>query len=303
MEKELIHLCGKAIHITGRMLRIARIEGGLYEPLDDPQSILDGLGKAGIRVDLFTFMQIMPDTSPKYSYPMEWDNLAVLPVSTFDHWWTKQIDGKTRNMVRRAEKKGVVVQEVPFDDVLVQGISEIYNECPVRQGRPFHHYGKDIETVRKEAATFLASSIFVGAFLNDRLIGFAKLTTDKTRRQAGIMHIISMISHREKAPMNALIAQAVRSCAERGISYLVYSNFSYGAKQRDSLSDFKENNGFRRIELPRYYVPRTRIGRVAFRLGLHHSIIHQVPEPLLTKFRELRNVWYNRKPQSVTETS
>jgi hypothetical protein len=37
------------------------------------------------------------------------------------------------------------------------------------------------------------------------------------------MHILSMIRHREKAPTNALIAQAVRSCAERGIPYLWYA--------------------------------------------------------------------------------
>lgn len=276
------------------------MEGSSFESLDDPQAILDDLRKSGIRVDLFTFMQIMPDTSPKYPYPMEWDNLAVLPVSTFDHWWARQIDGKTRNMVRRAEKKGVVVLEAAFDDALVQGISEIYNESPVRQGRPFHHYGKDVETVRKEAATFLASSIFIGAFLDGKLIGFAKLTTDKTRTQAGVMHILSMIQHRDKAPTNALIAQAVRSCAEQGISYLVYSNFTYGAKQRDSLSDFKESNGFQRVDLPRYYVPLTRIGAVAFRLGLHHSVLEYVPEPVLTKFRELRSAWHNRKLQSLT---
>jgi len=285
------------------MLRIAHVEGSSYESLDEPQAILDGLRNSGVRVDLFTFMQIMPDTSPKYSYPMEWDNLAVLPVSTFDHWWQRQIDGKTRNMVRRAEKKSVVVREAAIDDALVQGISEIYNESPVRQGRTFHHYGKDIETVRKEAATFLASSIFIGAFLDGKLIGFAKLTTDQTRTQAGVMHILSMIRHRDKAPTNALIAQAVRSCAERGISHLVYSSFAYGAKQRDSLSDFKVSNGFQRIDLPRYYVPLTGIGHLAFRLGLHHSVLDRVPEPLLTKFREFRSALYNRKLQSVKEAS
>ena len=36
------------------------------------------------------------------------------------------------------------------------------------------------------------------------------------------MHILSMVSHRDKAPTNALIAQAVRSCADRSIPHLVY---------------------------------------------------------------------------------
>src|SRR5207245_6382047 len=123
-------------------------------------------------------------------------------------------------------------------------------------------------TVRKEAATYLDCSIFIGAFLGAKLIGFAKLTWDETRTQAGLMHIVSMVQHRDKAPTNALIAQAVRSCAERKISYLVYSNFAYGKKQRDSLSDFKERNGFQRVDLPRYYVPLTRAVWIAFSLGL-----------------------------------
>ena len=59
--------------------------------------------------------------------------------------------------------------------------------------------------------------------------------------QAGMMHIVSMIRHRDKAPTNALVAEAVRSCANRGISFFgAASNFAYGKKERSSLSDFKE---------------------------------------------------------------
>src|SRR5438034_11689237 len=102
---------------------------------------------------------------------MEWDNLAVLLVSTFDHWWTHQIRFKARNKAKQAEKRGVTFREVPFDKALVEGIWKIYNECPVRQGKPFRHFGKDLETVHKEEATYLDSSIFIGALLGDSLIG------------------------------------------------------------------------------------------------------------------------------------
>ncbi len=84
--------------------------------------------------------------------------------------------------------------------------------------------GRTWRTVRREAATFLDCSVFIGAYFNEELIGFIKLTHDETRTQAGLMHIISMIQHRDKAPTNALVAQAVRSCADRNIPYLVYSN-------------------------------------------------------------------------------
>jgi hypothetical protein len=298
-----MNICGTDIKIEGRLVRIARVAAEGFEYLENPQAALAYLRESGIRVDLFTFMQKLPHTSPEYSYAMEWGNVAALPISTFEHWWTQQIDGKTRNMVRRAEKKGIAVREVSFDDALVSGIWEIYNECPVRQGRLFPHYGKDVETVRKMSATFMETSIFIGAFLEEKLIGFVKLTTDQARSQAAVMHIVAMVKHRDKSPTNALVAQAVKSCEKHGLPYLVYSSFAYGKKQRDSLSDFKESNGFRRIDLPRYYVPLNAVGQLAFRLGLHHSFRDRVPESVLAKFREVRSTWYNHKSQSVTETS
>lgn len=296
-----MNICGREIQVQGRLIRTAKLDGDKYVFLDDPEQLLDGLRKSKVRVDLFTFMQRLPETTPNYPYPMEWDNLAVLPVSTFEHWWKRQLDNKTRNMVRKAEKNGISVREVPFDDALVKGIWEIYNESPIRQGKRFPHYGEDIATVRWKEATFLDSSIFIGAFLEDSLVGFAKLVPDETRTQAGLMDVISMIRHRDKAPQNALIARAVRACADRGIRYLVYSNFAYGKKQRDSLSDFKSRNAFHRVELPRYYIPLTRVGQAALRLGLHRGFAQRVPENLAAKLRELRTAWYNRWFHPMTE--
>jgi len=286
---------GKEIHVQGRLLRLARLAADGFEFVDDPEAMVTGLRSCGLRLDLFTFMQRLPHTSPTYHYPMEWDNLAAMPVFSFDYWWTREISDKTRNMVRRAEKKGVTVREVPFDDALLQGIFTIYNECPIRQGKPFAHYGKDIEVVRKDKATFSDRSVFIGAFLGDCLIGFAKLVSDEAGGQAALMQILSMIQHRDKAPTNALLAYAVRSCAERGIPYLVYSNFSHGKKQRDALSDFKFHNGFRRVDLPRYYVPLTHIGGVALRLRLHHDLSDHLPEAVLSRLRKLRHLWHNRR--------
>jgi hypothetical protein len=298
----LLKICSKYIKVEGRLIRIARLDGDKYEFLDDPEALLHSLRKCGTRIDLFTFLQRLPDSSqklaecsPRYGYPMEWDNLAVLPISTFDHWWTHQVRNEVRNRARQAGKKGVMLREVPFDGSLVRGIWEIYNECPVRQGRPFAHYGKSIEAVHAEEATYLDHSIFIGAFVGDTLIGFAKLVTDEAKKQANLMNILSMVQHRDKAPTNSLIAQAVRSCAEHRIPYLLYQNFSYGKKRRDGISKFKEVNGFQRVDLPRYYVPLTRIGWAAFRLGLHHKLVDHLPEPVYARLHELRNAWYNRR--------
>lgn len=300
--RRITEICGKEVRVTGRLLRIAQLEGDGYEFLSDPEAMIDRLRKCGVGIDLFTFLQKLPETSPKYAYPMEWDNLAAVPVSTFDHWWTQQIRPEARNRARQAEKKGIVIREVPFSDALVKGIWEIYNESPVRQGRRFPHYGKNLETVHREEATFLDSSFFIGAFLRDKLIGFVKLTADETRTQANLMNILSTIEHRDKAPTNALIAQSVRACAERGISYLVYQSFSYGHKKWDGIMKFKQVNGFQRVDLPRYYVPFNPWGRVAFRLGLHHRFVDRLPESVVGRLRRIRNDWYGRKFQAAKES-
>ena len=125
-----MRICGKDIKVQGRLLRIAHVEGDKYKFLDDPGTLLDGLRKSGKRIDLFTFMQGLPVTTPKFNYPMEWDNFAALSLTTFDDWWMKTLDNKTRNKARQAEKKGVTLREVPFDDALIRGICEIYNETP-----------------------------------------------------------------------------------------------------------------------------------------------------------------------------
>jgi len=293
--KSPIKISEREIKVQGKLLRIARIHGDKYRFLDNPEPVIEGLRKCGNRIDIFTFIQKLPETEPKYRYPMEWDNFAALPITTYDNWWTKQIDNKTRNMARRAEKKGVVIREVPFDDALVKGIQEVYSESRVRQGTQNSHYGKDFETVYREEATHLDCSVFIGAYFEDSLIGFIKLVYDETQTQAGLMNIVSMVRHRDKGPTNALIAQAVRSCTDRGIRYLVYSNFAYGKKVRSSLTDFKENNGFQKIDVPRYYVPLTLTGRAALGLGVHHGFVRLVPEPILERLRSLRKSWYNYK--------
>jgi hypothetical protein len=299
----MIQAGNRLIRINGRLLRVARLDAEKFRFVDDPEPVLQDIRRSGARVDLFTFMQRLPETKPKYSFRMEWDNLAVIPLSSFENWWNKQIGFKGRNKAKQAEKRGVILREVSFDDELVRGIWQIYNECPIRQGKPFSHFGKDLETVRREEVTYLESSIFIGAFLEGRLIGFVKLLCDETGTQAGLLNIVSMIAHRDKSPTNALVVEAVRACTKRNIPHLVYSNFAYGNKQQDSLSDFKERNGFQRVEVPRYYVPLSRLGAAALSMGLHHKFTERLPESWTAKLREYRNAWYSRKFQSATQVS
>jgi len=284
---------GNNISTSGKMIRIARLSAEGYEFVDDPPSFISGMKNNNIKADIFTFTQKLPDIKPMYPYYMEWDNVAALPITSFEHWWTNQLNDKTRNMIRRAEKKGVVVKIMDFDDEFARGITNIYNEAPMRQGKPFWHYGEGFETVRKENATFLERSYFIGAYFESELIGFIKMVYEKNF--ASMMQIISMIKYRDKAPTNALVSKAVEICANHRIPYLVYAKFSaHGMKKRDSLSDFKYHNRFQKIDIPRYYVPLTIKGDIAIKLKLHRNIAQILPEHVIVMMKDIRRKWYER---------
>jgi hypothetical protein len=292
----------KDIIITGRLIRIASIRGeGWLEDgkIDDPETIISKIKEAKAGADLFTFEQVVPHCEPKFDYYMEWDNFAVLPITTFDHWWTKQVNDKTRNMVRRAQKKGVEVRVCAFEEAMVLGISKIYDETPIRQGRKFWHYRKGLDLVRKENSSFLERSEFIGAYSGQDLIGFIKLVY--MGEVAGIMQILSMVKERDKAPNNALVAKAVELCAEKGVRYLIYSKFTYGKKGIDPLADFKKHNAFQKMEVPRYYVPLNWKGSVGLKLGLHHELKEQLPESIAGYLRRTREKWYIWKMKKAVE--
>ena len=275
---------GLAISISGRLLRKAGVRDEPYECVRDAGAVIQKLKGRSDRPDLFTFVQDLTDREPRFSFYHELQTYAVLPVTTYDHWWKKQIHDKTRNLIRKAHKQGVEIRSVPLNDDFVWGVKAIYDECPVRQGKPFKHYQKDHATIKAELATFPDRSEFIGAFLGEELIGFAKLVTGNN--VASFMHIISRIADRNKAPTNALVARAVEVCADRQIPYLHYGVWSSGG-----LGMFKENHAFVPHPVPRYFVPLTWKGQVMLKLGLHRPWTEYVPETLREHAVALRNRW------------
>ncbi len=286
---------GRRLNIRASFLRTATLDSELHDDIGDPFPLISALRSAKPPVaDLFTFMQRIPDTTPKWTgLFMEWDNVAAIPVTTYENWWTRQVNDKTRNMARRLAKKGGEVRVVPFDDALVAGISGIYNETPIRQGKKFWHYGKPLEAVRSENATFADRAVFIGAYLQNELVGFIKLVCEPAF--ASMMQIIAMIKDRDKSPTNALMAKAVEVCAERKIPYLVYAKYVYGRKGADTLSEFKHHNAFEQINLPRYYVPLTLRGKMALKLRLHHGIQERLPHWFVVRLLEFRAKWNARR--------
>ena len=280
--------------VEGRFIKTVRLEHEWYEDLKDPESFVDAVRKSGVKADLVSFWQRFPETTPQFKYFSESEDLAVLPVRSYDDWWNNRIKSRTRGMLRKTEKLGTVVRETQFDDDFIRGMVEIFNETPVRQGMPFWHYGKDFDTVKQQFSKFIFREDIIGAYYQDKLIGFVMMANAGEYTLLG--QILSMVEHRDKTPNNALIAKAVEVTARKQIPYLIYNSW-----KETALTEFKRRNGFEKQSVPRYYVPLTALGSLCIRFGAHRELAHMFPKKLVFKLKEWRAAFYARRHGSHTE--
>lgn len=280
-----LDLHGQTFVVEGSFLRTVGLEDDWYEDLQNPEAVIQTLRESPRRPDLFTFWQRMPDVAPRHAYHTEFVEIAVLPIKSYDDWWKNQIKSRVRNQIRKSEKEGLVVKEVAFDDEFVRGMTAIFNESPVRQGRPFWHYGKSAETVKAQFSRYLYRERMIGAYFEGELVGFIMLGNAGRFGLTG--QIISSLKHRDKSPNNALIAKAVELCAEQGLDHLIYLFWS-----DDSLAEFKRRCGFEPVRVPRYWVPLTLKGRIALALGLHRGWKALIPQGLKARLKGWRRRWY-----------
>jgi len=257
-------------------------------PTDD---FIEKLGETG--VDIFTFIErkwCNTISNPPHFWLRTEDNIALLPVATYDEWW-KNVGKKTRNMVRKGEKSGMKTEIVEPNEKLAEGIWKIYNETPIRQDRAFPHYGVSLQQVKKSVLS-AENCTFVGAFLQDELAGFIQLVHgDKI---AIISQILSLKKHSDKAVNNSLIAKAVEVCVAKQFEWIMYGRMG----NHPSLDKFKQNNDFFRFPITRYHVPITKKGRIAVKMGLHREAKDALPQPLKYRLIPLYN-WINRNRMRI----
>jgi hypothetical protein len=247
--------------------------------------------------DIFTFVErrwcyTIPE--PLNFWVKTEEDVALLQLTTYDQWWG-DIGKKTRNMVRKAEKSGVKTEVVQPDKKLAEGVWKIYNETPIRQERAFPHYGISLQAVT-ELVLSPQNCTFIGSFLQNELAGFIQLVHgDKT---AIISQILSLQKHWDKAVNNALIAKAIEFCANNKIRWIMYGRMG----NHPSLDKFKQSNGFSKFSVVRYYVPITRKGKLAVKLGLQRESKDVLPEPLKAWLIPLYN-WVSRNKIRAKQVS
>lgn len=285
---------GRHLVATGKWIRTASIhdEGWLERPCADPQPYVAALQSLSshLKADIFTFAQRLPDLTPRHPFPMEWDNVAAIRLDDPDKWWDGLPQAARKN-VRRAQKRGLTTSVTTLNDDLIRDIVSINDESPMRQGKPFYHYGKDFESVKRDYSSFSDRVEFVCARFDGELIGFIQLVY--MGNVAAVLEIMVKTAHYDKRPANALIEKAVRHCAEKGMSHLTYGKYVYGNKGADNpLTEFKARNGFEEFRVPRYYVPLTAAGRLCIALRLHRGLLEILPERVISSLLAIRKAWY-----------
>jgi hypothetical protein len=272
------------ITISGSFFRTARPRDEPHVCIEGPDDVIRDLKTVSPTIDLFTFAQALGDRVPRYTFHLEPELVAGLPLTTYDKWFKQGIDFKVRNKVRKAQKLGVELKPAELSDEFIRGVMGIYNESPLIQGRRNWHYGKGFDAMKRTLSTFPERSAFVGAYLGDELVGFTKLFYGDS--VASLIHIIAKTAHRDKAPTNALLAKAIEMSAAHKSSHLVFGSWS-----RRGLGVFKSSHGFEPLEIPRYYVPLTLKGTLMLKLGLHRSVRDNLPEAWVDSLVTLRNRW------------
>src|SRR5688572_17040285 len=143
-------VAGKAVLITGAVLKTARLKSENYVQLEDSAAFIEELSKSGLRTDIFSLIGDVNDPVPTVSFYHENEQVAALPITTYDEWFSMRLHNKPRNMIRKAIKSGVEVRLEEFTDSLLEGVKGIYDESPVRQGKRNRHYKKDLGVLKAE---------------------------------------------------------------------------------------------------------------------------------------------------------
>ncbi|HWD19972.1 MAG TPA: hypothetical protein VHB20_11910 [Verrucomicrobiae bacterium] len=276
---------GQEFVVSGKALKTVSLKRDWHEDLKDPAEAVRGLQALPGGYDVLKFWQRLPDTEPKYPYYKEFRDVAAIPLSTYQFWLEKQLTQRVRNKVRRSLKTEVVYREVPFSDDLVRGMMEIFNQSPLRRGKPMRHYGKSFETVKAEMGADSEEAVFIAAHFQNELIGFIKFSV--LDRYAMLTMILDKIDHRDKLTMNGLLSKTVEVCVARKMPYLTYTLW-----RRGGHAQFQETSGFVKVPVPEYFVPLTLKGKLALGLRLHQGPKGWVSDKARQRLIDLRAKWY-----------
>lgn len=271
--------------------KIAKDNAEYLKNVSPSEELFQRLRRMG--VDIFTFLErewCFKIPNPKEDWAKTEDNIAIIQIPSSYQEWLKVIDKKTRNMIRKAEKSGIRTEIASPDEKLAVGVWKIYNETPIRQERGFPHYGMPLEIVRK--TVFQPNCTHIAAYLQEEFVGFVQLVHGE--EITIISQILSLQKDRDKAVNNALVAKVMEFCATNNFKWVMYGRMG----NHPTLDNFKKSNAFTKLQLTRYYIPLTRKGKLAIKLGLNKELKDSLPPEVKQLLFPLYN-WISRTSTKI----
>src|SRR5215469_15080400 len=182
-----LQIDGRPVISSGKWLKTAAVHDEELledETLTDAEAFVSQLKRGRVNADIFTFSQRLPHTTPKFSYHVD--------------WYKNHIESSVQRAIRKAAKNGIEIRPAQLDDEFIQGIVNINNDTPVRQGRTFWHFQKSFEDVKHEHLTYADRNIFLGAYLQGELIGYMRMV--RIDKVASVIQLLTMTKHYDKRP-------------------------------------------------------------------------------------------------------
>jgi hypothetical protein len=170
--------------------------------------------------------------------------VAVIEKPESTESYRKLIGAKSRNMLKKAYKNGVVCQCFDWNEKRDE-IFDIHRSSMKRQGKrmsdAYLRYPEEIKIVSEKDFRI----VHIGAFIENRLVGYIELYIYGNFAMTN--RILGHKAYLKYAIMNALIEKSVAYMIEQDIAYLNYLTMQN--RKQNSLSSFKYRVGFREYSL------------------------------------------------------
>jgi GNAT superfamily N-acetyltransferase len=223
------------------------------------------------KADIFTFWNRLPDKPvlPGIRGKREFDNIAALPIVNVEYWRTSQVSRKVRNIIRKAVKSGIKIEQTVPGEEFYKALYSLYHGISFRQNKPFGHQHDSLEKIKSDFEKSRHSPFHIlGAYDGKKLVGVLLLLSSKETLCFGLFTIAD--EYQKKGVPSLFMEKAVESAYNMKKQFLVYSHYRTDRETSfDSLRDFKRRCGFREMKVIRYYVPLTFKGKLALFLRLH----------------------------------
>ncbi|MDN7242169.1 GNAT family N-acetyltransferase [Planococcus sp. N028] len=169
-----------------------------------------------------------------------------------------QMPGKTRNMIRKAEKNGIEVRELDKEKYLEEFISIYYSTMDRKAAADYYYFSMDYFL---ESFKLLSSnSVLFGAFLEGKMISSTLILINDN-----FMHYHlsgGLTEYQSLGATNLLLFKIAEWGKERGIQ-MFHLGGGYSSK-KDSLYDFKKS--LSNIHPLKYYVGKK----------IHHPVLYNM---------------------------